>query len=277
MRRSTLTGRTFLKNAMIVSVAATFVGGQFLGGDDTPRGPVSEAVAAVVSGAPASEVRTVAASGSEVTRATEAALNALSSSVTTMSDPRALETAFSSYFAYKAKNPDKVRKPYLYFVDYGLSNTTRRGYVFDMDKLEIVDGPFAVAAGRGSPTDSRGVPVRFSNEPGSAATSLGLYLAQETYSFSGKAGGARYTSIGLRMAGVSGDFNDNARARGVVAHGAPYVSANRAGRSEGCPAMEQARAQRLLPMLANGGMVFHYSPQDEWLAGDPWIAAAAEL
>ena len=47
---------------------------------------------------------------------------------------------------------------------------------------------------------------------------------------------------GLRMKGVSNEFNSRARARGVVVHGAPYVSATQAGRSEGCPAMEQSRA-----------------------------------
>jgi hypothetical protein len=114
--------------------------------------------------------------------------------------------------------------------------------------------------------------MRFSNRPGSAATSLGLYVTQETYGFGGKSGGHHYTSIGLRMAGKSGRFNSNARSRGVVIHGAPYVSASGSGRSEGCPAMEQFRARRLLPMLANGAVVFQYSPNDaEWLENDPWI------
>jgi hypothetical protein len=114
--------------------------------------------------------------------------------------------------------------------------------------------------------------MRFSNRPGSAATSLGLYVTQETYGFGGKSGGQRYTSIGLRMAGKSGRFNSNARSRGVVIHGAPYVSASSSGRSEGCPAMEQFRARRLLPMLANGAVVFQYSPNDaDWLKNDPWV------
>jgi hypothetical protein len=59
---------------------------------------------------------------------------------------------------------------------------------------------------------------------------------------------------------VSGASNSNARARGVVAHGAPYVTASRAGRSEGCPAVEPARAARLLPKLAHGGLVFLFAP-----------------
>ena len=196
---------------------------------------------------------------------------ALSSKVGRTSDSRALRSALQAYFAFRAENPEQVRRPYLYFVDYGLSNRTPRGWVFNMETLAVVDGPFTVAHGRGS-GPRNGVPTRFSNVSGSATSSLGLYIAQETYDFGGKAGGRYYRSIGLRMKGVSGEFNSRARARGVVAHGAPYVSARDAGRSEGCPAMEEFRAQRLLPMLAGGGMVFIFSPADrEWLRSDPWV------
>jgi hypothetical protein len=203
------------------------------------------------------------------------ALDALAGTVRKQSDPKALRMAFQAYYNYKAANPRDVKKPYLYFVDYGLTSTTPRGYVFDMKTLELVDGPFMVAHGRGSAAPSSGVPTRFSNRQGSNSTSLGLYLAQETYGFSGKADGKRYTSVGLRMKGLSGRFNSQARARGVVAHGAPYVTATRAGRSEGCPALEQGRARALLPRIANGGLVFLFSPLDEtWMEQDPWASRA---
>ena len=206
----------------------------------------------------------------------EKALAALSGGVKKQSDPSALKTAFKAYFRFKAENPEQVRKPYLYYVDYGLGNQTPRGYVFDMAALKVVEGPFTVAHGRGSAPPSSGVPVKFSNRQGSNATSLGLYLAQETYTFSGKSGGKRYTSVGLRMKGLSGRFNSAARARGVVAHGAPYVTATRAGRSEGCPAIEQGRARRLLPKISNGALVFLFSPLDRtWMREDPWAGLSA--
>ena len=198
------------------------------------------------------------------------AVRALRPHVTRMSDPSALQTAFEAYFNYRAANPSRVRKPYLFFVDLGLDNATPRGYVFDMDNLKLVEGAFTVAHGRGSSNGRNGVPTKFSNRPGSYASSLGLYVAQGTYTFRSSS----YSSIGLRLDGESGSFNDAALARGIVAHGAPYVSARDAGRSEGCPAMEQARARRLLPLLANGGVVFIYSPRDtRWLQQDPWINA----
>jgi len=203
---------------------------------------------------------------------TKAALEALASSVRELSNPKALESAFHAYYAFKAANPDEVRKPLLYFVDYGLSNTTARGYVFDMSSLKVVEGPFTVAAGSGS---GRGaVPTRFSNASGSKSTSLGLYVTGSTYGFRGHSGGRPYSSIGLRLNGRSKGYNDGAFARGVVAHGAPYVTANRAGRSQGCPAMEPARANRLLPKLANGSVVFLFGSDRGWMANDQWINAS---
>jgi hypothetical protein len=202
-----------------------------------------------------------------------AALETLSSQVRRRSHADGLRMAFRAYYEYKSEHPERVRKPYLYYVDYGLDNRTPRGYVFDMDQLTMVEGPFIVAHGRGSANGKDGVPVRFSNAPGSAATSLGLYVTQETYAFTGHSGGGTYSSIGLRLAGVSGRFNSTARQRGVVVHGAPYVTPSGSGRSEGCPAMEQSRAKRLLPKLADGALVFLFSPNDEnWMRQDPWAA-----
>jgi hypothetical protein len=227
-----------------------------------PRHPVLLAARAVLSsvgideGARTAEVQT--------------ALAQLGGTVREQSDPSALRMAFRAYFNFKAAHPDEVRKPYLYFVDYGLDSHTPRGYVFDMQSLRLMDGPFTVAHGRGSES-GEGVPTRFSNQSRSNATSLGLFVAQEVYSFVGHSNGRSYHSLGLRLRGVSGRFNSAARARGVVVHGAPYVTRTRAGRSEGCPAMEPERARELIPRIGNGGLVFLFSPRDpSWLHQDPW-------
>ena len=210
----------------------------------------------------------------EVAASVNDALSALTDDVRRTSHEDALRMAFTAYYRYREQNPSRTLKPYLYFVDYGLDNLTPRGYVFNMETLRVVDGPFIVAHGRGSSKGKNGVPTRFSNVQGSASTSLGLYVAGETYDFTGKSGGVRYSSIGLRMDGVSGRYNSNARARGVVVHGAPYVTASGSGRSEGCPAMEQFRARRLIPMIANGGLIFLFSPRDmTWMDQDPWATA----
>jgi hypothetical protein len=239
------------------------------------RGPVASAPAPAPAASPAAAPVSAARARSSAAAAAGDALRTLGARVGRTSDPTALRTALEAYYAYRDAHPEQVRKPYLYFVDFGLGNASPRGWVFDMDAHRVVEGPFMVAHGRGS-GPRNGVPKKFSNRPGSYASSLGLYLAQETYTFSGTANGRRYTSVGLRMRGESGSFNGAARARGIVAHGAPYVSARESGRSEGCPAMEPARARRLLPLIADGGVVFIYSPNDSrWLRRDPWVNAAS--
>ena len=258
---------------LAAGTSALLVGAaHFAPGHDT-SGPVLTAAVAFV--APDGATHSPVLKGSSAVAAmTQSALAAFSGSVRPLSRPEALEDAFKSYFAFKDSHPDQVRKPYLYFVDYGLPSTEARGYVFDMSSNTIVDGPFTVAHGRGSSTTQYGVPTRFSNANRSAATSLGLYVAQALYNFHGHTGGQTYSSVGLRLDGVSAGFNTNALARGVVAHGAPYVTATKAGRSEGCPAMEPARAARLLPKLADGGLVFLFAPDASWLSSDQWLGAA---
>lgn len=258
----------YLSNTLFGAAAVLAAGIPFLPGSDQ-SGPVLTKAVAFVSAKPATTVPGTA----ELTARIASAVSTIGAVVRPLSHPAALDDAFRAYFAYRTEHPLDVKKPYLYFVDYGLSSTTPRGYVFDMDQLKVVDGPFMVAHGRGSSTSQYGVPSRFSNASGSNATSLGLYLTQATYGFHGKAGGQSYSSIGLQLQGVSIGFNNNALARGVVAHGAPYVTPTHAGRSEGCPAIEPARAQVLLPKLANGAMVFLFAPDQAWMAGDPWLTA----
>jgi hypothetical protein len=265
--------RTILQNAVVGGAALVFGSAQVVPGAQE-HGPIVSSAISIMSGRTTDSTTKKDSSVAKPSKV-GIALNAFQNVVRPLSHSRALTDAFNSYFAYKAVHPEDVKKPLLYFVDYGLPSNTPRGYVFDMEKLEIIDGPFMVAHGRGSAGEN-GIPTRFSNKPNSYATSLGLYLAQETYRFSGKAGGRRYGSVGLRLQGVSEGYNDNARARKVVAHGAPYVTPTRAGRSEGCPAIEQSRAKKLLPALANGAMVFLFAPDEEWMESDPWVTADAE-
>ena len=273
--------RKYLANALIGGVAVLFGGAQVIPGTHKNTPLVSSAISVATAGLVTGD--TARTSGGTINAPVPVkisklatALGAFQTAVRPLSDSRALTDAFKSYFAYKSAHPEQVRKPYLYFVDYGLPATTPRGYVFDMESLKILDGPFMVAHGRGSAANKDGVPTRFSNAFGSYATSLGLYVAQETYSFHGKSGGRTYGSIGLKLQGVSSGFNDNALARKVVAHGAPYVTPSKAGRSEGCPAMEPARAAKLLPALANGAMVFLFAPNEQWMERDQWVTSSAE-
>jgi hypothetical protein len=266
----------YVRNVLIGAVAVVFTGARYLPAS-SQQGPVLTAATSIMNGEVSSASSSIEVSpGKSLSMEVNAALASIGNAVHQLSHPQALDDAFRSYFAYKSAHPADVKKPYLYFVDYGLPSTTPRGYVFDMSSLKVVEGPFTVAHGRGSSAEKYGVPTKFSNANGSAATSLGLYVTKALYSFTGHTGGRAYSSIGLRLQGVSSGFNTNALARGVVAHGAPYVTATKAGRSEGCPAMEPARAQELLPKLAEGGMVFLFAPDSRWMASDPWVSASLE-
>lgn len=268
--------RKYLQGALVAMSALVFTGAQFAPRNDT-TGPVLKAASEwLIGGAGKADSVETRKKTSALGTATRKAIDALRAAVGPLSSPMALQDAVRSYLAFKTAHPESVRNPYLYFVDYGLPSTAPRGYVFDMSSLKVLDGPFTVAHGRGSSASKYGVPTLFSNEEGSEATSLGLYLTEDTYPFRGNSGGRGYRSIGLRLVGVSDGFNDNAFARRVVAHGAPYVTQTKAGRSEGCPAMEQSRARRLLPKLANGGMVFLFAPDSNWLSSDRWLTADAE-
>ncbi len=266
--------RKFAIQNVLIGAGALVVAAGFVMPKRDHTGPVLNAAATFVKGTDNSvslTSSTVTTDGGEVDLdVATAAVNAFSGIVKGLSHPEALASAFRSYFAYKAAHPNDVKKPLLYFVDYGQPATAKRGYVFDMQKLSIVDGPFTVAAGRGSASDG-GTPTRFGNSSRSSMTSLGLYVTKALYAFTGHSGGHTYSSVGLRLNGVSKGFNDNAFARGVVAHGAPYVTPNKAGRSQGCPAMEPGRAQRLLPKLAEGAMVFLFAPNQNWMSHDQWV------
>jgi len=147
-------------------------------------------------------------------------------------------------------------------IDYSMPSTQKRMWVFD---LSDQDDPALlyheyVAHGQGS---GGNVPTRFSNQDGTHATSLGLFRTAETY----------YGSNGysMRMDGLDPGFNDNARRRAIVVHGADYVNPvaakgmGRLGRSWGCPALRQAVAREMIDVLKDGNLVFSYADDADWL------------
>ncbi len=111
--------------------------------------------------------------------------------------------------------------------------------------------------------------TKFSNENESHQTSLGLFVTDTAYV--GKNG------YSLRLDGLDEGFNDRARERAIVMHGAPYVSeafvkANgRLGRSWGCPAVSDAVARELIDRVKGGSLVFAYYPDAEWLKTSKYL------
>lgn len=144
-------------------------------------------------------------------------------------------------------------------IDYSKPSTEPRLWVFDLARQRLLFEEW-VAHGRNSGDN---LTTRFSNREGSYMTSLGGFAAQETYM-----GGNGYS---LRLRGLEPGFNDQARQRAIVIHGAPYVNPaaarlqGRLGRSLGCPAVRPQVARQLIDSIRGGTFVFAYYPDQDWL------------
>ena len=154
-------------------------------------------------------------------------------------------------------------------IDYSRPSSQERLWVFDLKSGELLYEEL-VAHGQGTGAD---IARKFSNTNESHQTSLGLFVTDSTYV--GKNG------YSLRLDGLDKGFNDRARERAIVMHGAPYVSeafvkANgRLGRSWGCPAVSDAVARKLIDRVKGGGLVFAYYPDAEWLKSSKYLGGCA--
>lgn len=147
---------------------------------------------------------------------------------------------------------------YISIVDFSQSSRKKRFYVLDMQNEELVVNTF-VSHGKNSGAD---MATSFSNTPNSEKSSLGFYITESTYS--GKHG------ISLRLSGLERGFNDNAERRGIVVHGASYVTpalvtGNRMGRSQGCPALPESQYAKVINMIKDGSVMFVYNPSPKYL------------
>lgn len=150
-------------------------------------------------------------------------------------------------------------------IDYSLPSTARRLWIFDLHSTRLLLQDL-VAHGRHS---GENLATQFSNIEGSYQSSLGLFRAEETYE--GENG------YSLRLDGLEPGFNDRARERAIVIHGAEYVSpalANgqgRIGRSQGCPAVRPEVAQMVIDELKGGQFVFSWYPDRRWLNDSAYL------
>ena len=162
----------------------------------------------------------------------------------------------------------EVKRPSLLTViDYSLPSTQARLWVVDLASRRPIFREL-VAHGRGSGEDRAD---RFSNDPGSHQSSLGLFLTGEVYNGS--------NGYSLRLDGLEPGVNDRARERAIVMHGAPYVSTTvvramgRLGRSWGCPALRSGVARQVIDAIKGGSLVFVYYPDDRWQQGSRFLGS----
>ncbi len=151
------------------------------------------------------------------------------------------------------------RNDLLTVIDYSIPSTQPRLFVFDLAKKRLLFRELC-AHGKSSGDDNASF---FSNDPGSLATSLGLFVTEDTY--------VGHNGYSLRLKGLDAGFNDLALDRAIVMHGAAYVSQEaikvlgRLGRSWGCPAVRPAIAQKLIDSIRGGSAIFAYYPEKDWL------------
>ncbi len=151
------------------------------------------------------------------------------------------------------------KKDTLTIIDYSLSSNQKRLWVLDLRNLKVLFHEL-VAHGRNSGNEYA---RKFSNTTNSFQSSIGFFLTGDIYK------GKHETS--LRLFGVENKFNSKAFERGIVIHGADYVSESfirsnqRLGRSQGCPAVSENVINHLANTISNGACVFSYYPHKIYL------------
>jgi hypothetical protein len=163
-------------------------------------------------------------------------------------DPDLLERARASM---AAKRRMVRSRELMLVVDFGRPSRDERLYLVDAESGFATS--YHVSHGRGSDPLHTGSLRRFSNEPGSEASSSGAYVLREVYH--GRNGRS------IRLDGLDGT-NSNAISRGIVIHAADYAEPEtlarmgKLGRSEGCFAVSNLTLNVLLQQLGPGTLLY---------------------
>lgn len=135
--------------------------------------------------------------------------------------------------------------------DFASSSSNARFHIVNLGSGECTS--LLVAHGSGSDPAHTGFLQRFSNVPGSNATSEGAYLTSNYYY--GKHGRSQ------RLLGLDAT-NSNALDRAIVVHGAWYANADmlethgKLGRSQGCFAVGEGNLDLVFGHLGEGRMIY---------------------
>jgi hypothetical protein len=175
-------------------------------------------------------------------------------------DSVVFQKALTGYYNLKNLGSLSAEKDLLTIVDFRKPSTEKRFWVIDLRNKTI---KFNSLVAHGKNTGEQ-FATNFSNRPSSNMSSLGFYVTGEPYM--GKHG------LSLYIDGQDKGFNDNARDRSVVIHGADYVSEEfaqrigRIGRSQGCPALPEEITPEVVSTLQGGTCLFIYYPDAKYEA-----------
>ena len=173
--------------------------------------------------------------------------------------------AVSGYYNIDAEKRFAPGRTKLAICDFRQPSNKKRLYIVDLATKQVVFNTY-VAHGKNS---GLVYAQYFSNSPETLQSSLGFYVTEEVY----------YGSNGysLRMDGLDRGFNDRAKERGIVLHGAPYVGesfitqSGRAGRSWGCPAVPLELSHEIIDAMRWGNCLFVYSDDTNYLNSSRFV------
>lgn len=175
--------------------------------------------------------------------------------------PRAFATAFTGYTpallpramaALQSHAQSIPHRDVIGLVDFSSPSRDMRFEIVDVLSGRVISRHL-VSHGSGSDPANSGWLQRFSNTPGSNASSPGSFLTGQTYY--GRHGRSR------RLIGLD-PKNSLALPRNIVIHGASYVNedmannAGRIGRSQGCFAVSRNEIDHVLEMLGPGRLLY---------------------
>lgn len=172
-------------------------------------------------------------------------------------NPRVWNLALKAY--NKATQKGYIKQKIMTVIDYSLPSSKKRMWVIDVYSKKVL---YHTLVAHGKHTGGL-FANHFSDSPGSRASSLGLFVTENTY-----IGSKGYS---LRLKGIEPGFNDKAHSRAIVVHGAWYATADfaahhgRLGLSWGCPAVSPKLARPIINDIKGGTLVFAYYPEPRWL------------
>jgi hypothetical protein len=146
-----------------------------------------------------------------------------------------------------------IKDNLLAIVDFSQPSVNKRLYVIDLNTYKLLYNTW-VAHGMKTGKDKA---ISFSNKMSSNKSSLGFYVTGNAYQGS--------NGYSLKLQGMEKGINDYAMRRGIVIHGADYVSEDLInsqgyiGRSWGCPAVSPEVSQPLIDLLKEGSCLFIYA------------------
>jgi hypothetical protein len=166
--------------------------------------------------------------------------------------------ALIGYFNLKRMGVIK-KEDIISIIDFGKPCNDDRFYIIDLFGHRVLYRTL-VAHGRNS---GDVYARRFSNEPSSLKSSLGFFVTGDTYD--GEFG------YSLHLDGKDAGFNDQARSRGIVIHGAPYVGRSfikqygKIGRTQGCPALPAGPHIQIIDAIMGGTCLFQFYNDKNYL------------